>query len=372
MDFKIENGILSYADKDIVNAIVPEGVTRLESNAFCCCKKLESIILPDSLKDFGDYVFKDCISLKFVKLPPKTKNIHGCMFWGCKSLEQVEIPDSVRSIGAYAFSRCESLKSIKFSKGIESFETSAFFACKNLERIETAEDNPYFRSIDGVLFDKNQTELIYVPVNKTAAEYRIPDGVRTIKNRAFCGCENLSDIILPDSLEKIGREAFIDCFNLKKIIIPKSVKKIGHCAFSRHTTLVFQCNNMNFPLYLYDDWGDKEKNLPVFFKNPVFENFTGIDNYKYRNFFALLRFFGYGEQQYKDYIKSEIIDIFRYITDMDIYDLIEPVLALGFADKNNIDDIIAYAIEKHKTEIYVILLDYKNKYIGFENDNFEI
>ena len=59
----------------------------------------------------------------------------------------------------------------------------------------------------------------------------IPDSVKCIGNRAFCGCENLKSIKIPNSVKSIGDYAFYYCQSLKSIEIPDSVKSIGNCAF---------------------------------------------------------------------------------------------------------------------------------------------
>lgn len=60
----------------------------------------------------------------------------------------------------------------------------------------------------------------------------IPEGVMSIGNQAFYGCESMEFLILPETLVSIEDEAFAHCYTLKSVIIPSSVRKIGYGIFS--------------------------------------------------------------------------------------------------------------------------------------------
>lgn len=59
----------------------------------------------------------------------------------------------------------------------------------------------------------------------------IDDGVTTIGDCVFQGCENLSSVKIPDSVTSIGNESFYSCGSLSSITIPNSVTTIGEYAF---------------------------------------------------------------------------------------------------------------------------------------------
>ena len=93
--------------------------------------------------------------------------------------------------------------------------------------------------------------------NSTLQLLTVPDGVTTISERAFYGCEKLTTVTIPASvkeiwwesfknceamttftipadskLTKIGREAFVRCYKLESIFIPATVKTIDKMAFN--------------------------------------------------------------------------------------------------------------------------------------------
>lgn len=66
----------------------------------------------------------------------------------------------------------------------------------------------------------------------------IPDGVTTIDEYAFHGCENLKSVTIPNSVTTIGKHAFEDCSDLTTITIPDGVTTIGEGAFIGCTGLI--------------------------------------------------------------------------------------------------------------------------------------
>ncbi|MDR1438764.1 MAG: leucine-rich repeat domain-containing protein [Clostridiales bacterium] len=55
---------------------------------------------------------------------------------------------------------------------------------------------------DGAVFSKDRTALLNYPSIKADPEYAIPDGVASIGNRAFSGCESLASVSMPGSVAK--------------------------------------------------------------------------------------------------------------------------------------------------------------------------
>ena len=101
----------------------------------------------------------------------------------------------------------------------------------NLTEIKVGENNQYYCSVDGVLFNKDKTELIAFPKSKSVDGYRIPDTVKKIGGNAFRNREDLTSIVIPESVTCIGNYAFTGT-NLTSITIPDSVRYIGAYAFN--------------------------------------------------------------------------------------------------------------------------------------------
>ena len=153
------------------------------------------------------------------------------------SAEKVDIPEmidgkSVTSIGDYAFSGCISLKSITIPVSVTEIAWSAFDNCTNLTEIKVNARNLNFTSVNGVLYNKNKTTILYYPAGKTDKSYKIIDGVTSIGINAFKKCINLTKITIPDGVMSIESRAFENCTNLTSITIPNGVTSISYEVFS--------------------------------------------------------------------------------------------------------------------------------------------
>ena len=180
------------------------------------------LVIPESVEHEGtqysvtsieDGAFSYCAGLTSITIPNSVTSIESYAFRGCTGLTSVTIPNSVTSIGQYAFSGCTGLTAI------------------NVDEINTA-----YSSIDGVLFNKSQTELIQYPEGKQGT-YAIPNSVTSIERSAFRGCTGLTSVTIPNSVTSIGVTAFYGCTSLTSVNIPNSVKSIGSAAFYGCTSL---------------------------------------------------------------------------------------------------------------------------------------
>ncbi len=141
------------------------------------------------------------------------------------------IPDGVRYISYSAFSGNNHIKSITIPASIESIDIypeigTPFDFCSLLEEIIVSESNKFYSSVDGILFNKDKTEIIRYPERKVEFVYDIPDTVEEIGPNAFYDCSLLIDINLPNGLKKIGDSAFWGCIALKSLDIPYGVAVI--------------------------------------------------------------------------------------------------------------------------------------------------
>ena len=102
------------------------------------------------------------------------------------------------------------LECLEIPRTIEYIDHSAINACSMLESIEVDENNSFFKDIDGVLYTKDETTLIFYPKVRTDTSYEIPNNVNIIAEYAFFGCSSLVDISIGDNVTKIGIGAFYD------------------------------------------------------------------------------------------------------------------------------------------------------------------
>ena len=176
--YSVDMKTIYYADDSgEFKGTIPNGVERIEDEAFSCCA-VEKIYIPDSVTSVGANLFENATSLKSVRLPSGLKKLSPYMFAGCSSLEQIEMPFEIESFEEGLFAGCSSLKEIPFRAGIKELPNYVFSGCSQLR------------------------SLI------------LPDTIEKICEGAVSDCENLTTLVLPASLKEIEEGAFEGCFNL--------------------------------------------------------------------------------------------------------------------------------------------------------------
>ena len=231
----------SATNLDILSTIDGKSVTSIGSYAFSHCTSLSSIRIPDSVTSIGWHAFEQCTSLTSLTIPNSVTSIGDDAFYNCTSLTSITIGNSVTSIGDYAFDNCTSLTSINVGEG-----------------------NTNYSSQDGVLFNKDKTELIRYPIGDTRTSYIIPNSVTSIDSWAFEGCTSLTSINVEEGNANYSSQDGV-LFNKDKTeliqypigntrtsyIIPNSVTSIGVCAF-------FECKDLTDVYYdgTKSQWND--------------------------------------------------------------------------------------------------------------------
>ena len=302
-----ENGTIEITDCDdsvisidIPSAIDGKSVTSIGNNAFYSCKNLVNVTIPDSITSIGNNAFEYCASLKSVLIPGSVTSIGNAAFNRCESLMNIEviknnsnyfsqdgvlfdknktkliqypignkriaydIPNGVKSFGDCAFDSCSTLKNITIPDSVTSIGWGVFSGSESLTNIDVSENNLNYSSYEGVLFNKNKTELIKYPIGNERTSYNIPAGVINFGD-VFSDCKNLVNITIPNSVTNIGVGAFWQCANLASITITNSVTSIGNYAF-------YDCKNLK-DIYYYgtqSEWN----NISVGSNNEYFINAT--------------------------------------------------------------------------------------------------
>ena len=214
----------------LTRIIIPDSVTSIGNFAFSYCTSLTSITISNSVTSIGKYAFKYCSNLTSITIPSSVISIREYAFECCSNLTSITIPNSVTSIENFAFSYCTSLTSITIPNSVTSIGYGAFHCCTSLTSINVDSNNEKYMSDNGVLYTKDKKTLIQYPSKKEGTEYLILQGVESIGDYAFEGCENLINITIPDSVTSI-MGAFKGCSSLINITIPNSVTSIGGSAF---------------------------------------------------------------------------------------------------------------------------------------------
>ena len=138
--------------------------------------EIPSTIDGKSVTEIGEDAFYHCSGLTGnLTIPNSITRIGFCAFNGCSGLTgNLTIGNSVKYIGVMAFYGCSSLTgNLTIPNSVTNIGIYAFEGCSKIEFINVSNENEYYSSQDGILFNKNKTELIQFPRNIVAHHARI-------------------------------------------------------------------------------------------------------------------------------------------------------------------------------------------------------
>ncbi|HHK7330487.1 TPA: choline-binding protein PcpA, partial [Streptococcus pneumoniae] len=227
-------------------------------------------------------------------------------------LEEIELPASLEYIGTSAFSFSQKLKKLTFSsssklelisheafanlsnlekltlpKSVKTLGSNLFRLTTSLKHVDVEEGNESFASVDGVLFSKDKTQLIYYPSQKNDESYKTPKETKELASYSFNKNSYLKKLELNEGLEKIGTFAFADAIKLEEISLPNSLETIERLAFYGNLELkelILPDNVKNFGKHVMNGLpklksltiGNNINSLPSFFLSGVLDSLKEI------------------------------------------------------------------------------------------------
>lgn len=269
-------------------------VTAIDFSAFENATGITSLILPNTLKEIGEYAFHECSNLKKVFLPNSLTYLGSYAFRSCTSLETINIPTSLKSMQTYAFSYCQSVKQFYVPATMDTIADMVFsyntkltdiylmrttppvtnkmpwysgqptkptlhvpYGCANAYKADTCWNKMEIvemtkPSYDGFYYEFNETdktaaitnELPYGNNNNYISHYdaislpqKVKKGANTydvtaVGDKAFAYNRSIQSVAVPQGYTMIGKSAFESCDRLEEISMPESVTAIGDFCFN--------------------------------------------------------------------------------------------------------------------------------------------
>ena len=194
--------------ENLESVVLPNTVESIGNGSFSFCRNLVKMNIPSSVKTIGDYAFNYCDKLVDLNFQEGIEIIGDSAFSYCENLKNVNFPNSVTSLGESAFSNC-GLTSVFINHTLLSIGKKAFYCCYNITEFNVDNNNPNYSSDEnGILYNKDKSDLIQYPTGNINKNVIIIDSVNNLWEYAFVNCDNIVYISMTDSIKTINRMTF--------------------------------------------------------------------------------------------------------------------------------------------------------------------
>lgn len=275
---------------------------------FECESRLDNYNLYNSSDNISDdFIVKAGVATKYtgnksiVVVPEGVTELAPCLFWDNQVIEEVILPDTLVNISGDTFYNSSNLRKVNIPKNVKFMGNNPFAGCPNIEVIN---ESPYFNLVDGILYNRDFTRLIYYPISKKDDRYEIKEGCRILGKHSFYLCDNLKEVVIPSSIiklennpfsgctrinlvnksdyyhiddsviydkdyssvigclnsintdclvlkdvKRICRNSFWNCKGIRKIVLPKTLESIGYNPFVSCSNIEFESKSENYMVY---------------------------------------------------------------------------------------------------------------------------
>lgn len=246
--FVMDNGALYTADKktmiycsiigDEDEFVIPEGVKVICKHTFFLCDRFKKITLPKSLEKMENNPFSGCSKLELINNSNAYFIQDDVIYNGFKTSvvgtlnkiksDNLVLLDGIKTINRNSFWNCKGIKHIVFPKSLEDIGYNPFVGCSN---IHFESHSPYYKVIDDILYNKDQTKIVCYPSWKAVGDVKLPESVITLERGAFSGCSEMTSINL-HNVNTINKSCFTNCSSLKSVYCSDLITYIGEWAFA--------------------------------------------------------------------------------------------------------------------------------------------
>lgn len=302
----------------------PYYVNTIGANAFWFSSQLKKVFLDNNISTVREKAFNNCLRLKEITFSSgnlgfqtivNAPSLTG-LFFKETGRFTLDIQRVVRSrlspsIPAH-FLAATGVKNIFIPSGMTFISGlgpgvygASFYDFSGLEAVNVSEAHPFLSSVDGILYNKDQTQTIIFPP-QLQGDIFIPDGITGMNDLTFSNSK-ISSINFGTGIKQIGR-LFLNCQNLTGIQIGDSVTGVG----SPNGAVATNC-----PKLTKVHFGNKVRKLfgnTLFSLCPAVKDFSyHTGDYEYDSFSFVVNIIG-GFPRYSGNYIEEIRKGFTYLS----------------------------------------------------------
>ncbi len=204
---------------------LPDSVEKIMSGAFCWLE-LESLDLSNLKHTVIDSsAIRDCTALKTLLLPQRMDRIASTTVYNCPELSTVVLGKNTVSISKKAFHSAP-LTEITIPASVSDIAAAAFAGNKSLVAIRVDDGNPYYRDVDGVLFNRSMDTIHTYPIKRGGTSYVLPESVSVIAHEAFAYNTILKTLVIPGDIRILENRALANLSALTGVYFQSSIPEI--------------------------------------------------------------------------------------------------------------------------------------------------
>ena len=266
-----------YIDNQkVVNLVIPETITTIKQNSFSMNNGIKTVTIGDNVTHIDPYSFAYCVSLENISIGKNITQVAALVssLYACPSLKSISvgadnpvflteenvlfnkekttlfiypssrigetytIPSGVTTLNSSSLSQLANLKhliipdevisaddaidgssllTITIGSGMENLGSDPFNSCSALTTITVNEQNQTYSSENGVLFNKDKTQILRYPRSKTETSFTIPATVTSLVDYTFYRADNLTVLTFegtPENIESYALPSSLTTINV--------------------------------------------------------------------------------------------------------------------------------------------------------------
>ncbi len=180
-------------------------VTGIGSKAFYNATRLTSVTFPSEINTIGNFAFEKCVNLKRVVFSGRISKLGEGIFFGYTSISNVSLGSDWVAVNLKMFMWSDRLEEIYIPAKVSKLQNLK--SLRSLKRINVDANNVHYKSIDGVLYSKDNSLLLGCPRAYRGA-LQVAMGCKSIYYGALIDCALINNIELPVTLQKLSYQEF--------------------------------------------------------------------------------------------------------------------------------------------------------------------
>ncbi len=237
-----------------------------------------------NLETVGDYAFANCDNIEKLIVVTSVTHLGDYAFFDCDNISDLSLTFGVEYFGELAFGSCDKITDGYIPSTVYTLNGNPYAGCPGVTSLRIDEDNTEL-TVDehGSVYNTDKTVLHYYSTSIPAGVAALPGTVETIAPGAFAGSQ-ITGFTFLAKYGEIAPFTFYNCKNLATISIINGITTIGDYAFYGCE----QLNNVTIPAsatVTSTVWSDKTKGnvMPTTIGNYAFANCSALSDVTFAN-----------------------------------------------------------------------------------------